>query len=125
VNSSPELIEGLEAFERSVASTPGGYKRLARRLAHELTGLPFTLEQKAQYKAQRPKLDEPQVRKILRVLRKNPNGLSRTEISTELFGRNLSSATIREALEYLRESRLADSVTERTEGPNRKIWFAT
>jgi hypothetical protein len=117
----------LQTFERSTASTPRGYKRLAKRLAHQLTALPFTPQQKAQYKAKRPKLDEPQVRKILRALRKNPNGLSRRQISDELFGRNLSSAKISEALECLRSLGLADSVTERIpgRGPNREIWFAT
>jgi hypothetical protein len=119
--------EALQIFESSGASTPGGYKRLARRLAFELTGLPLTVKQKAQYKANRPKLDEPQVRKILRALRQSPNGLSRKQISDELFQRNLPSEKIREALEYLWESGLADSITERTadRGRSRERWFAT
>ncbi|PWT78521.1 MAG: hypothetical protein C5B58_15190 [Acidobacteria bacterium] len=124
MNSSYPNAEELSLFERSVATTSRGFRRLARRLAHQLTALPFTVEQKAQYKANRPKLDEPQVRKILRALRKNPNGLSRRQISDELFGRNLSSANISEALEYLRSLGAADSVTERTAGRSRERWFA-
>jgi hypothetical protein len=90
-----------------------GYNRLAKKLAHKLTGLPFTLEQKKLCKAEQPLADEPRVRKILRALRKNPNGLSRRRISDELFGRNLSSAKIGEALECLRSLELADSLIER------------
>jgi hypothetical protein len=125
MNSPFELSDALLTFEHSQVTTARGYKRLANQLAHQLTSLPFTLQQKKQFKAQRPKFDEPQVRKILRALRRRP--MSRTEISNELFGRDLSSAKIGEALECLRSLGLADSLIERIpgRGPNREIWFAT
>jgi hypothetical protein len=97
---------------------------VVRRLAHQLTALPFNLEQKAQYKARRPKLDQPQVRKILAALRRRPVGMSRKEISEKIFSRNLSSEKIGEALAYLRTLSLADCVTERTAGRSRERWFA-
>jgi hypothetical protein len=106
-----------------------GYNRLAKKLAHQLTGLPFTLDQKARAKASRPKLDEPQVRKILTALRRRSGGMSRKQISEELFSRNLPSAKITEALEYLGSLGLAYSFTERAvvsgPGRNRERWFAT
>jgi hypothetical protein len=41
MSSRFELTDALLAFERSEASTPRGYKRLAKRLAHQLTALPL------------------------------------------------------------------------------------
>jgi hypothetical protein len=123
VNSA---FDCLQAFERSGVSTPRGYKRLANQLAHQVTSLPFTLQQKKQFKAERPLVDEPRVRKILRALRKRPNGLSRKQISEEVFARNLDSAKISEALECLRNLGLADSVMERVDrGRHPERWFAT
>lgn len=60
---------------------------------------------------------------ILRQLRREPKGLTRTEIR-EIFSRNRSEKEINNALRVLLESRLARYVNEETGGRPAERWFA-
>jgi hypothetical protein len=62
--------------------------------------------------------------RILHALRaKGPDGMTRTAIHKDVFGRNISAATLNDALELLRRSALADYRKEITEGKTRELWF--
>jgi hypothetical protein len=69
------------------------------------------------------RLEDAHAQKIFLALRQRPNGLTRTEISTELFKRNLTAKQIDEALTYLRRLKLVRAVTEQTDGRDRERWF--
>jgi hypothetical protein len=56
-------------------------------------------------------------------LRASPQGLSRTDISNEVFHRNLSKTKIDEALIYLQRLDLAFPTVEQTAGPPVHRWF--
>jgi hypothetical protein len=62
--------------------------------------------------------------KILRALRHAPNGLTKTEISAEVFNRHASSADIDEALRLLHGLKMADYKVETTDGAPVQRWFA-
>jgi hypothetical protein len=69
--------------------------------------------------------DNAHAGKILAALRRNPKGMTRTEINVEIFQRHLSKTRIDEAFNYLRRVKLADCVTETTDGRSPERWFAT
>jgi hypothetical protein len=69
------------------------------------------------------RLEDPHAQKIFLALRKRPNGMTRTEISVELFSRNLSREKIDEALAYLRRLKLVQSIAEHTDGRDRERWL--
>ena len=52
---------------------------------------------------------------LLEALREAKNGLTRTEIYTEVFQRNLSAKEIKKALQILLETGLIENRTEQTE----------
>jgi hypothetical protein len=54
---------GLQRFEQSRARTAKGYTRLANSIMRDAIGIPLTREQRAETRAQRPKLDPKQVDK--------------------------------------------------------------
>ena len=62
--------------------------------------------------------------KILRALRHAPNGLTKTEISAEVFNRHASSADIDEALRLLHGLKMAYYEVETTDGAPAQLWFA-
>jgi hypothetical protein len=62
--------------------------------------------------------------KILRALRHAPNGLTKTEISAEVFNRHTSSADIDEALRVLHGLKMAGYKVEDTDGPPAQRWSA-
>jgi hypothetical protein len=62
--------------------------------------------------------------KILRALRHAPNGLTKTEISAEVFNRHASSADIDEALRLLHGLKMAYYEIEATNGAPVQRWFA-
>jgi hypothetical protein len=66
----------------------------------------------------------PEADEILRALRTNPEGLSRTELSA-LFGRHKTAAQIENALRTLAEMGLAESLHVETEGRSVEVWRAT
>jgi hypothetical protein len=66
----------------------------------------------------------PEADEILRALRANPEGLSRTELSA-LFGRHKSAAQIENALRTLAEMGLAEPLQIETEGRSAEVWRAT
>jgi hypothetical protein len=66
-------------------------------------------------------LGDPVADEILRLLRTNNQGLTRTEISNH-FGRNKSSAQITRALQVLVEQGLAMSEKQGTEGRTAEVW---
>jgi hypothetical protein len=68
-------------------------------------------------------LGYPEADRVLRALRANANGLTRTEIR-DLFGRNRSEAEITAALTTLEERGLARRVQVPTEGRPVERWFA-
>ena len=61
--------------------------------------------------------------KILLALRHAPNGLTKTEISAEVFNRHASSADIDGALRFLHELHLAYYRVENTGGASLQRWF--
>jgi hypothetical protein len=61
---------------------------------------------------------------ILDELRRRPQGMTRREISDEIFGRNVSSERIATALRALLDIRLAYSKIEPTNGRDAEKWFA-
>lgn len=61
---------------------------------------------------------------ILRALRSNPEGLARTEISNDLFGRNARADDIAAALAILGEHRMIRCKSIPTGGRAREIWIA-
>jgi hypothetical protein len=70
------------------------------------------------------RLDDCRAQKILVALRTHPQGMTRTEISVELFSRNLTKIQLDEALNYLRRLGLARFVMEHTLGRPGERWFA-
>jgi len=62
--------------------------------------------------------------KISRALRHAPNGLTKTEISAEVFNRHASSADIDEALRVLYGLKMAYYKVENTGGASVQRWFA-
>jgi hypothetical protein len=68
--------------------------------------------------------DDPNAAKIFLALREHSKGMTRTEISIEVFKRNLSRAKLDEALSYLRRLGLARYITEDTAGRPVERWFA-
>jgi hypothetical protein len=71
------------------------------------------------------RLDNAAAKKILGALRRNPKGMTRNEIRVEILKGHLSKAKTDEAFNYLRRVKLADCVTETTEGRSIERWFAT
>jgi len=71
------------------------------------------------------KLDNSRAAKIFTALRQRPQGITRTEITVEIFQRNLSKTKIDEALNYLRRLGFAYCVLEATNGRSSERWFAT
>jgi hypothetical protein len=64
---------------------------------------------------------------LLAALRSSPSGLSRSEISTKLFRRNLRSADITAALEHLlerRDVRFSRVAPGKRGGRPREVWEA-
>jgi hypothetical protein len=68
-------------------------------------------------------LGDPVADEILRALRSNPQGMTRTEIR-DLFGRHKGSEQIGQALSLLLEHGLVDRREEKTEGRSAERWFA-
>ena len=62
--------------------------------------------------------------KIFRALRHAPNGLTKTEISAEVFNRHASSADIDEALRVVHGLKMVYHEFETTEGASVQRWFA-
>jgi hypothetical protein len=62
--------------------------------------------------------------KILRALKHAPNGLTRTEISAEVFNRHAPSADVDEALRVVHGLKMAYYEIEPTDGPPMQRWFA-
>ena len=72
------------------------------------------------------KLLDLKAQKILEALRKRPKeGMTRKEISEEIFSRNEKSDRIDTALQALAKSKLAYSKTEPSQGRNIERWFAS
>jgi hypothetical protein len=69
-------------------------------------------------------LGYPDADRILRKLRSEPQGLTRTDIR-DLFGRNRSETQIDAALDYLEQRGLAVASGEKTEGRPVERWLAT
>ena len=69
-------------------------------------------------------LDDPNAEKLLCALRARPEGITRSEIFTEVFGGHLSRSKIAEALAYLRRLKLADFEPIETAGRPTHRWFA-
>jgi hypothetical protein len=61
----------------------------------------------------------------LRALRHEANGLTKTEISTEVFNRHASSADIDEALRSLHGLKMAYYKVETIDGAPVQRWFFT
>src|SRR5947207_8942774 len=61
--------------------------------------------------------------KILTALRQAPNGMTKTEISVEVFNRHASSAEIDEALRVLHGLHMATYSLEQTGGAPIQRWF--
>ena len=55
--------DGLPRLERSHAQTPKGFKRLANAIARDVIGIPLTRKERAEQRAQRPKLDPKEIDK--------------------------------------------------------------
>ncbi len=68
-------------------------------------------------------LGDPVADEILRLLRENPMGVTRTEISSH-FGRHQSAVRLSQALGLLRRERLAEKVVEPSAGRSAERWFA-
>jgi hypothetical protein len=68
-------------------------------------------------------LDNPHAAKIFAALREKPEGMTRTEITVEIFQRNLSKTKIDEAFNYLRRLKLAYYVKIETPGRSSERWF--
>lgn len=69
-------------------------------------------------------LGDPIADTILRALRASPEGLTRTAISKQFSGHKNTGA-IATALATLQEHRLADHISEPTDGRSTERWFAT
>jgi hypothetical protein len=71
-------------------------------------------------------IDDPHAQKILAALRQtNGTGLTRAEISNEVFQRNLTKNKMQAALTYLRRLDLAHFERYETQGRPGERWFAT
>jgi hypothetical protein len=70
------------------------------------------------------KLSDPRAQKILDELRRRPQGMTRWQISEEIFNRNLKTEQITAALQLLLELKLAYWKTEPTNGRDAERWFA-
>jgi len=70
------------------------------------------------------RLDDHNAEKILTALRTHPEGMTRTQINVEVFGRNLSCSKIDNALAYLRRLKRAEVINESTNGRTRQRWLA-
>src|SRR5262249_54043770 len=68
-------------------------------------------------------LGDPVADEILRALRNNPDGLTRTAIR-DLFGRNRNADQIGRALALLLQNGLARVVSEQRDGGPAERWFA-
>lgn len=71
------------------------------------------------------KASDPRAQRILNELRRRPEGMTRTQISEEIFEHNLESPRIDTALQHLLELGLATFRKEATGGRNIERWFAT
>lgn len=69
-------------------------------------------------------LDDPNAQKVLLALRTNPGGMTRAEISSQVFQHHLSKSKIDEALAYLRGLNLADFASIETLGRPTERWFS-
>jgi hypothetical protein len=70
------------------------------------------------------RLSNPKAEKIFDALRKNPGGLTRTEINVMVFKRNLNSDRLEKALALLKKIGWIESRLEKTEGRNAERFFA-
>jgi hypothetical protein len=61
--ASPSDPHGLKRLQRSRAQTLKGFKRLANAIMRDAIGIPLTPKQRAEIRAQRPKLDAKEVEK--------------------------------------------------------------
>jgi hypothetical protein len=68
--------------------------------------------------------DNPHAEKIYAALRNHPAGMTRTEISINVFNRHLTKVKLDETLSYLRKINLAHSSVEPTSGRPTERWFA-
>jgi len=62
--------------------------------------------------------------RILCALQHSPNGMTKTEISAEIFNRHAPSAEIDRALRLLYGLKMVDYQTESTEGAPLQRWFS-
>ena len=70
------------------------------------------------------RLGDPKAEKILDALRKQPDGMTRTEISAVIFNRHLSADRLEEALTLLKKIGWIESRTEKTTGRDAERFFA-
>jgi hypothetical protein len=71
------------------------------------------------------RVSDPKAQKILEVLRRRSEGLTRRQISDEVFGRNEKAERITVALRKLLELKLVFYRTEPTAKRDAERWFAT
>ena len=71
------------------------------------------------------RLSDPKADQILAALRLRPDGMTRQQISEEIFKRHVSADRISTALRLLKEFKLAYCKIEPTAGRNVERWFAT
>jgi Protein of unknown function (DUF3987) len=69
------------------------------------------------------RVSDPRAQQILDALRRRPEGMTRRQISEEIFGRNLSTDRISNALQLLLDAKLAVARTEATDGRSAERWF--
>lgn len=67
---------------------------------------------------------KPMVDKLIRELRRHPEGMTRTQISNEVFGRSWSSASISDILAEAKRSGYADWKLKPTENKPAEVWTA-
>ena len=70
-------------------------------------------------------LGDPDADRLLRGLRREPDGLTRTEISRSLFKGHLNAARIDRALSLLERHDLAFPHIKPTKGRSKEVWIAT
>jgi hypothetical protein len=70
------------------------------------------------------RLFDSKAQKILEELRRRPQGMTRKQISEEIFGRNLNAERLGLALRRLLECNLVRYVIEPTGGRDAERWFA-
>jgi hypothetical protein len=105
-----------------LALTDGSYEI---RLPHQLAALAFwdyCLGSARRLFGHR--VSDPRAQKILDELRKRPEGMTRRQISEEIFARNLTAERIVSALQMLLKFKLVYRKTESTNGRDAERWFA-